>query len=83
MTAAGESVEVAVAEPARTDAWDLVERAAEAMAGQDRHSPALPVLRMLVGWRSLDIIDIAGVLKRSGISLEQLLESINKQQASQ
>ena len=79
----GESVEVAVAEPARADAWDLVERAAEAMAGQDRHSPALPVLRMLAGWRSRDIIDIAGVLKRSGISLEQLLESINKQQASQ
>ena len=81
---AGESpVEVATAEPARADAWDLVERAADAMAGQDRHSPALPVLRMLAGWRSLDIIDIAGVLKRSGISLEQLLESINKQQTSQ
>ena len=61
------------------DVWDLVDRAAERMARQDRHSPALPVLRLLSGWRSLDIVEIADAMKQSGISLEQLLESVKKQ----
>lgn len=61
------------------DAWDAVERAAELMAQQDRHSPALPVLRLLGTWRGLGIIDIATGMKASGVSLEQLLESVRKQ----
>ena len=61
------------------DVWDLVDRAAEQMARQDRHSPALPVLQLLAGWRSLDIVEIADAMKPSGISLEQLLESVKKQ----
>lgn len=61
------------------DAWDTIERAAEIMAHQDRHSPALPVLRMLSQWRSLGIIEIANDMRVSGVTLEQLLESIKKQ----
>lgn len=61
------------------DVWDLVDRAAEQMALQDRHSPALPVLQLLSGWRSLDIVEIADAMKPSGISLEQLLEAVKKQ----
>ena len=61
------------------DAWDTVERAAELMAQQNRHSPALPVLRMLSHWRALGIIEIANDMRASGVSLEQLLESVKKQ----
>ena len=65
------------------DAWDLVERAAELMSQQDRHSPALPVLRMLSGWRSLGLMEIADAMKPSGVSLEQILESIKRQRDQQ
>jgi predicted component of type VI protein secretion system len=61
------------------DAWDVVEHAAELMAKQDRHSPALPVLRLLASWRSLGIIEIVDAMGTSGVSLEQLLESIKRQ----
>ncbi len=64
------------------DTWDLVDQAAEAMANQDRHSPALPVLRLLGTWRSLNIMEIADNMKASGVSLEQLLDSIKKQMSS-
>ena len=60
-------------------AWDLIDRAADRMTRQDRHSPALPILQLLAGWRSLDIVEIADAMKQSGISLEQLLESVKKQ----
>ena len=33
----------------------------------------------LAGWRSFDIVEIADAMKQSGISLEQLLESVKKQ----
>ena len=61
------------------NAWDMVERAADLMVTQDHHSPALPVLRMLAGWRDLDIIQIAEQMKSSDLSLEQLFDSIQKQ----
>lgn len=61
------------------DAWGLVERAAEAMALQDRHSPALPVLRLIGTWRAFGITEIADQMKTSGVSLEQLLESVKRQ----
>lgn len=64
------------------DAWDLVERAAEVMALQDRHSPALPMLRLISTWRAFGITDIADKMKTSGVSLEQLLESVKRQTQS-
>ena len=64
------------------DAWDIVERAAELMVQQDRHSPALPVLRVIARWRSLDIMQIAQNMKGSGITLEQLLDATRKQLAT-
>ena len=70
---------VAEAGPPSADAWDLIERAAELMAQQERHSPALPVLRLLARWRSLGIIEIADAMKPSGISIEPFLESIKRQ----
>lgn len=65
--------------PPVLDAWDLIERAVEEMTRQDLHSPALPVLQLLAKWRPLDIVEIADSMKSSGVSLEQLLESIKKQ----
>lgn len=62
------------------DAWDLIERAAEAMAQQDRHSPALPVLRLMGKWRAASLIEIADQMKASGVPLEMFLESIKRQQ---
>ena len=64
------------------DAWDMVECAAELMVQQDRHSPALPVLRVMASWRSLDIMEIAQNMKGSGITLEQLLDAARKQLAT-
>lgn len=64
------------------DAWEVIESASRLMAEQDRHSPALPVLTMLSTWRSQDLIEIAEAMKRSGVSLEQLLDSIKKQTTS-
>ena len=61
------------------DAWDLMERAAELLATQDRHSPALPVLHLLLMWRPLGIIEIAGGMRQSGVTLEQLLDAVHSQ----
>ena len=61
------------------DAWEMIEHAAEAMVRQDHHSPAIPVLRMLMLWRSLEITEVADVMRQSGVSLEQLLQSIKQQ----
>lgn len=61
------------------NAWDMIERAADLMVTQDHHSPALPILRMLMGWRDLDIIQIAEQMKSSDLSLEQLFDAIQKQ----
>ena len=62
------------------DAWDLIERAAEVMALQDRHSPALPLLRLMSKWRVASLIEISDQMKVSGVTLEMFLESIKKQQ---
>ena len=61
------------------DAWDLVDQALERMVEQDHHSPALPLLRLLSSWRSLGIIDIVDQMKTSGVTLEQLMESVKRQ----
>lgn len=72
-----------VAQPAAVrDAWDVVNQAVELMATQDRHSPALPLLRLLANWRNLDIVQISQAMRISGISLEQLLDSVSKQLAN-
>ena len=61
------------------DTWDLIDQALERMAEQDHHSPALPLLRLLSSWRSLGIIDIVDRMKASGVTLEQLMESVKRQ----
>ncbi len=71
-----------VVQAATADAWDTLERATALMTEQDRHSPALPVLQLLVSWRPMGIVEIASSMKASGISLEQLLEAIKKNLAS-
>lgn len=65
--------------PPPVDAWDLIDQALERMVDQDHHSPALPLLRMLSSWRSLGIIDIVDRMKTSGVTLEQLMESVKRQ----
>ncbi len=64
------------------DAWDVVDQAVELMVAQDRHSPALPLLRLLAHWRNLDIVEISQAMRMSGLSLEQLLDSVSKQLAN-
>ena len=68
--------------PPPADAWELVERAGGLMADQDRHSPALPLLELLLMWRSKGILEIAEGMKTSGVTMEQLLDSVRKQLAS-
>ena len=63
----------------QTDAWDLIDQALTRMVEQDRHSPALPLLRLLSSWRSLGIIEIVDAMKASGVTLEQLMESVKRQ----
>lgn len=65
------------------DAWDLIDQALERMVEQDHHSPALPLLRLLSSWRSLGIIDIVDRMKGSGVTLEQLMESVKRQTQSE
>ena len=61
------------------DAWDLIDRAVEQMSVQDHHSPALPLLRLLATWRALGIVEIVDKMKTSGVTLEQLMESVKRQ----
>lgn len=69
----------AVAVKPTTNAWDCIDDAIRLMEAQDRHSPALPVLYMLSRWRSVGIIDISMKMRVSGVTLEQLLDSVHKQ----
>ena len=69
--------------PRSVDAWDLIDQALERMVEQDHHSPALPLLRLLSSWRSLGIIDIVDQMKTSGVTLEQLMESVKRQTQSE
>ena len=71
------------AAPPTVDAWDLIDQAFERMAEQDHHSPALPLLRLLSSWRALGIIDIVDRMKGSGVTLEQMMESVKRQTQGQ
>ena len=73
----GVTVETSLSES--MDAWDLIEQAVEAMSQQDRHSPALPILQVLLKWRSTDILEIVEAQRKSGVTLEQLLDSARNQ----
>ena len=73
----------AVAAPPPVDAWELIERAVQLMGTQDRHSPALPLLQLMLLWRSKGLLEIAEGMKPSGVNLEQLLDSTRKQLAAQ
>ena len=68
-----------VAPPREIDAWDLIDQALCRMTAQDHHSPALPLLRLLSTWRSLGIIEIVGRMHGSGVTFEQLMESVKRQ----
>ena len=65
--------------PREVDAWDLIDQALCRMGAQDHHSPALPLLRLLSSWRSLGIIEIVDRMHGSGVTLEQLMESVKRQ----
>jgi len=69
---------VVAAAPAVVDAWDLLDKAFDRMQVQDRHSPSVPMLRMIISWRELGIEEISNFMKQSGVSLEQMLDSIRR-----
>ena len=75
----GRDVDTATRRTPSMDAWDAIERAMTLMVEQNRHSPAVPVLRLLLGWRELDLVEISQRMRTAGISLEQLLDSIKSQ----
>ncbi len=77
--AVGEQAESGAQMSPSADAWEMIERSAELMVRQDHHSPAIPVLHMLMLWRTLGITEVADVMRQSGVTLEQLLESIKRQ----
>jgi len=62
--------------------WDLVERAAQLMRVQGRHSPALPLLELMVRWRGLGLVEIAQGMRSAGVGMEQLLDAVQKQLGS-
>lgn len=64
--------------PVIVDAWELLDKAVDRMKEQDRHSPSIPLLRMILSWRDMGIEEIADVMKQSGVSLEQTLDSIRR-----
>ncbi len=76
-----EGTEARSAAPA--DPWQLIERAEELMRMTAPHSPALPVLGMLLRWRNMNIIDVMLAMRASGLTLEQLLEAIRMQMEQQ
>ncbi len=75
----GDTASGSMAAPREIDAWDLIDQARCRMAAQDHHSPALPLLRLLSTWRSLGIIEIVDRMRGSGVTLEQLMESVKRQ----
>lgn len=75
----GEGPSESLAPATEIDAWDLIDQALRRMTDQDHHSPALPILRLLSTWRSLGIIEIVDRMHGSGVTLEQLMESVKRQ----
>ena len=73
--ASSEALPTAAGSP-RADAWDTLEQALELMLVQDRHSPAVPLLRMVVHWRSLGLLEIAESLRQCGLGLDPLLDAL-------
>ena len=75
----GDTASGTMAPPREIDAWDLIDQALCRMTTQDHHSPALPLLRLLSSWRSLGIMEIVDRMHGSGVTLEQLMESVKRQ----
>ena len=75
----GEATEAGARESAPADVWDLVDLTIARMGEQNRHSPALSVLRLVSEWRDLELTEITERMKASGVSIEQLMDAIRKQ----
>ena len=82
-TEAASDATASVAPVRTTDPWELIQRAEELMRETAPHSPALPVLGMLLRWRNMNIIDVMLAMRASGLTLEQLLEAIRMQSEQQ
>ena len=67
---------------APVDVWDLVDLTIARMSEQNRHSPALSVLRLVSEWRDLELTEISERMKSSGVSIEQLMDAVRKQIAA-
>ena len=78
---AGDSAttEAGTRETAPVDVWGLVDLTIARMSEQNRHSPALSVLRLVSEWRDLELTEITERMKASGVSIEQLMDAIRKQ----
>ena len=75
----GASADAGFQAAAPTDVWELIDLTIDRMTEQNRHSPALPVLRLVGEWRDLELTEISERMKASGVSIEQLMEAVRKQ----
>ena len=63
---------------ASANAWETLERAAELMQEQSPHSPTVPLMKVMLTWRELDLIEVARRMKAAGTALDTLLETLGK-----
>ena len=75
----GRSTDSGIRTPTPVDVWELIDLTIERMSEQNRHSPALCVLRLVSGWRDLELTEISERMKTSGVTMEQLMDSVRKQ----
>ena len=83
-SADGESGEAAssdgkIPQTAPVDVWALVDLTIARMSEQNRHSPALSLLRLVSEWRDLELTEISERMKTSGVSIELLMDAVRKQ----
>ena len=66
------------------DAWELLTLAAERMQEQSPHSPAVPMLQLVLRWKDMDLAKISEVSRAANgqMGLDQMLDWAKKQLAS-
>ena len=76
----------AASSPPRTggaprDAWELVSLAAERMQEQSPHSPAVPMLRLVLGWQGMDLAQISEASRNANaqMGIDQMMDWAKKQ----
>ena len=69
---------------ASRDAWELVALAADRMQEQSPHSPAVPMLRLVLGWQGMDLAQISQASRDANgqMGIDQMMDWAKKQIAA-